>query len=259
MHLSRHDQKHEPGREVVPPPEELAGSHPRRFTMVAATSADLVKQAQRLRYQVYCIEHSFEDPASFPDGLECDEFDPSAIHGLLYDKIHRALAGTVRLILPNPQRPLTSLPIQSLCRHPLPHDLRLLRKGSAEISRFAISREYRWAPRGHLSGEECGERCRGGAPEEEFLTSTLLELVKGLVQMSFEHGISEWFALMEPALLRLLARFAIHFTPLGPLVDYHGRRQPSHVNLSAMLERVHQERPDVWQVITCTGYRPGSA
>jgi hypothetical protein len=43
------------------------------------------------------------------------------------------------------------------------------------------------------------------------------------------------------------------FNPLGPLVEYHGRRQPCWVDLGIMLDRVHAERPDVWNVITDGG------
>jgi N-acyl amino acid synthase of PEP-CTERM/exosortase system len=62
--------------------------------------------------------------------------------------------------------------------------------------------------------------------------------------------MTHWAAVMEPALLRLLTRLGIHFNPLGPLVEYHGRRQPCWIELGVMLDRVHAERPDVWDVIT---------
>ena len=55
---------------------------------------------------------------------------------------------------------------------------------------------------------------------------------------------------MEPALLRLLARLGIHFEDVGPLVDYHGRRQPCVINIETMLTQVHRERPDVWAILT---------
>jgi N-acyl amino acid synthase of PEP-CTERM/exosortase system len=80
-----------------------------------------------------------------------------------------------------------------------------------------------------------------------------LTLFKGIVQMSAELGIDEWFAVMEPTLLRLLARFGIHFTPLGPMVEYHGLRQPCHANMESLLRRVHQEKIDVWEIITDNG------
>jgi N-acyl amino acid synthase of PEP-CTERM/exosortase system len=58
---------------------------------------------------------------------------------------------------------------------------------------------------------------------------------------------------MEPALLRLLSRFGIYFSPIGPMVNYHGMRQPCHTNVERLLERVHKERIDVWEIITDNG------
>jgi N-acyl amino acid synthase of PEP-CTERM/exosortase system len=58
---------------------------------------------------------------------------------------------------------------------------------------------------------------------------------------------------MEPTLLRLLTRLGIHFDPIGPVIDYHGRRQPCFIPLETLLPRVKRERPDVWGVITRGG------
>ena len=80
-----------------------------------------------------------------------------------------------------------------------------------------------------------------------------LGLIRSCVEMSVREGITHWAAMMEPALLRLLTRLGIHFNPLGPLVDHHGRRQPCWVDLDVMLRRVFAERPDVWDVITDGG------
>ena len=80
-----------------------------------------------------------------------------------------------------------------------------------------------------------------------------LGLMNGIVRMSAENGISEWFAVMEPTLLRLLARFGIYFSPIGPVVDYHGMRQPCHADINNLLERVRKERPEVWEIITDNG------
>ena len=243
--LQQHQNKHY-SYKAGTPGNHLAESITRRYVMLPATNPELVAKVQRLRYQVYCVENSFEDPARFPDRREHDEFDSHAIQGLLYDRKCMATAGTVRMILPRPGESGFSLPIQELCHHPLVHDRRLISGSAAEISRFAISKEYRRHVR-HHEGE--GSPYWTPAAEDPLLTHITLGLAKGLVHMSIKHGISDWFAVMEPALLRLLKRSAIHFTPLGPLVDYHGKRLPCYVNLNAMLRQVRLERPDVWDVI----------
>src|SRR3546814_20846664 len=71
--------------------------------------------------------------------------------------------------------------------------------------------------------------------------------------MSLDHGICYWCAVMERPLLRLLARLGINFEDVGPLVDYHGRRQPCFLKLDTMLQQVRAERPDVWQILTDGG------
>jgi N-acyl amino acid synthase of PEP-CTERM/exosortase system len=61
-----------------------------------------VRAAQRLRYQVYCVEKQFEDAAAHSSKLEIDEFDSHAVHGLLVHRTTGIELGTVRLVLPRP-------------------------------------------------------------------------------------------------------------------------------------------------------------
>src|SRR3546814_10307851 len=68
--------------------------------------------------------------------------------------------------------------------------------------------------------------------ERRVIPNMTLGLIEGLVRMSLDHGIFYWCAVMERPLLRLLARLGIHFEDIGPLVDYHGRRQPCFLKLA---------------------------
>ena len=142
--------------------------------------------------------------------------------------------GTVRLILPEPESHETIFPIQQICSHPLPITLPM--SGAAEISRFAISKKLR-----KLLDADC---------PKDLKCSVVLGLMKAIVQMSLKYGITDWLAVMEASLLRLLRRFGIYFAPVGPLVEYHGARQPCHANVDRMLERVHQENFDLWEFAT---------
>jgi len=71
--------------------------------------------------------------------------------------------------------------------------------------------------------------------------------------MSVQHNITYWCAMMEQSLLRMLAAMAIHFVPIGPVVQFHGLRQPCFCNLPKMLEDVKRERPAFWSVLTSGG------
>jgi N-acyl amino acid synthase of PEP-CTERM/exosortase system len=71
-----------------------------------------------------------------------------------------------------------------------------------------------------------------------------------MVKMSHELGVTDWFCVMEKALVRLLARYSLHFKPIGPAVEYHGMRQPCYANIDQFLERARAEQPSIWELIT---------
>jgi len=220
--------------------------------VVGKNDKELLDEVYRLRYQVYCVENPFEDPSANPDGLERDAFDERGVHCLLLHKRSRLWAGAVRLILPNREDPGHSFALQDVCSDPAiadPERFPLLQM--AEVSRFCISKEFRkrqgdWLyPQSNEPGEVEDER--------RVVPNMTLGLIEGLVQMSVENGVRYWCAVMERPLLRLLARLGIHFEDIGPLVDYHGRRQPCFLHIETMLAQVREERPDVWEILTDGG------
>jgi N-acyl amino acid synthase of PEP-CTERM/exosortase system len=169
---------------------------------------------------------------------------------LLVSRDTGSAIGTVRLVLADPEQPESSFPIQKVCRQPLLADGMLLSlKTAAEISRFAISRKFRFVPESFVF--PAGRRRRKQSMEDARFAPTLtLGLMKATLLMSREQGVTDWLAVMEPSLLRLLARFGICFQPVGPLVAYHGMRQPCYANIRRLLEGVREERPDVWKYVT---------
>ena len=74
--------------------------------MVPARTPALKEEVYKLRFQVYCNETGFEDPAACPDGLEKDEFDEQSIHYLIRHRTTDRYAATTRLILPDAQFPI---------------------------------------------------------------------------------------------------------------------------------------------------------
>ena len=74
-----------------------------------------------------------------------------------------------------------------------------------------------------------------------------------LLRQSVELGIEYWAAVMEPQLLRMLALMGIRFQPIGPLVSYHGLRQPSFCHLPVMVRNMALTRPESWAVVTNNG------
>lgn len=206
-------------------------------------------EAHALRYQVYCLEKGFEDPAANPLGLEIDAFDARAAHCLLRHRDTRIALGTARLILPDPLRPGASWPIQQVCTDPRLFDSEELPAATtAEVSRFCLSSAAR--ARIELA---CAES-RGEAAEQGRLAPyTILGIIRGMLMISLRRGITHWTLIVEPALLRLLGRLGLQFTKLGPLVEYHGRRQPCFSDLAGLFERMRKERPDLWRIVTACG------
>jgi N-acyl amino acid synthase of PEP-CTERM/exosortase system len=236
-------------------PARLAREHYRQYfdtTVVGDGDRELLAEVFRLRYQVYCVENPFEDPAANPDGLERDAFDEHAVHCLLLHKGSRSWAGAVRLILPDANDPAHSFALQGVCADPMISDPeRFPLPQMAEVSRFCISKDFRRRQGDWLypQSNEPDDR----ADERRVVPNMTLGLIEGLLRMSLAHGVLYWCAVMERPLLRLLARLGIHFEHIGPLVDYHGRRQPCFLKLDNMLVQMREERPDVWEIVADGG------
>jgi N-acyl amino acid synthase of PEP-CTERM/exosortase system len=204
------------------------------FNVIPANTPELREKAYRLRYQVYCCENQYEHPNEHPLQMETDEYDCRSIHSLVIDRTTGESTGTVRLILPDTKSPGTGLPIEQTCNHSLPENIR--RDSTAEISRFAISKKMR---------KKIGEDC-----PKDLKCAIALGLMREIVQISMRNAITDWLAVMEPSLLRLLCRFGIYFTPIGPLVEYHGVRQPCHADSNTLLGRVRREHFELWEFLT---------
>ncbi|MBV9750726.1 MAG: PEP-CTERM/exosortase system-associated acyltransferase [Acetobacteraceae bacterium] len=195
------------------------------FAVSIADTAELRQEAFRLRHQVYCIERGFE--ASLSD-IETDAFDDQSCHVLLRHRAGGDVLGTVRIVLSRRARAPAQFPLQTVCAPGLLDKLPLAATG--EISRFAISKD---------------RRVTAGS------TSALMRLglIQGLVTASGRLRLTHWCAVMERSLLRLLQTTGIHFEPIGPLIEYHGIRQPAWCRLDAMLARMRREQPLIWELI----------
>ncbi len=231
----------------------LAEIYYRHFDVVRCDTPELVREAQKLRYQVYCVETGFEDPLENPGGLETDEADAHALHSLLVHKPSGAIAGTVRLILPDPDKTHRGLPaiglspvLQAASYGSLP----ILQ--TAEISRFSISKQFR---------RRAGDGLYPAASSPDVLNindprvipSITFGLMRAVVAMTREAGMTHLVAVVEPPLIRLLARFGIRFERTGERVDYHGVRHPLHRDMTELLREIYERDFDVWQTVTDDG------
>lgn len=200
------------------------------FAVIAADTPELRLACHRLRYRIYCLEQAFEPAAENPGGLEFDDHDSHAAQAIVIHKKSGMAAASLRLILPCLARGAIPFPFLSFCDT---IDI-LPRHGVAEISRFGVSRRFH-----HL------------VDDDRVTTDALLTcLIRGCVTLAAAHGISYLCALLEPALIRRVARLGVHFPAAGPLVEHHGLRQPSIICIDDVLSHLADHRPDVWAAVT---------
>lgn len=228
------------------------------FEIIKAVTPELIDEAHKLRYQVYCEEKGYEDASCYPDRREFDEYDTRSIHCLIRHRFSGIYIGVARLVLPRFSDVDQPLPIEQHCQVNLaeshPHLAMLPRESIGEASRFSVSRVYRRrvAEQGLIWGV-CKE---GESFNSDFLPSfnrrhmpmITLGLIAGLFQMCTDHGIQYCYAAMEPTLLRLLKGFGINFQPLGMPVEYHGMRVPSIFRVNEMYQAM-QQRPELRDII----------
>lgn len=220
------------------------------FLALPADTPELQREAHRLRYRVYCLERGFEDPAQNPGGLERDAYDGHAVQALLLHRMTGQALGTVRLVLHRSGARHGTLPIHSICRDPRLGDPHILPfETTAELSRLAISKVIRRCEGVDLYGDAARPDARV-ADGRCAVPQLTLGLMTVALQMGETYGVEQVCAVMEPALLRLVARFGLCFRPLGPLVEYHGLRQPCYARVDELLAGVAATRPDVWTAMT---------
>lgn len=220
-------------------------------------------EAHRLRYDVYCEQRGYEDPERFPDGLEKDVYDDNSVHALVRHRSSNLVAGVVRLVFADQSEPAKPLPIEYFCGDSFDHSVLdrfdFSRTGIAEVSRFAVSNQFinrvgGFGP-GHPSGNQTGQMQCQDDPSQYF-PHISLGLIAMLFVASAQHRITHWYAVMEPSLNRLLGRSGIEFTAIGPIVNYHGRRQPMIACVNDLLSNIYDKRYEFFRLIDDLGGVP---
>lgn len=234
------------------------------FELVHADTEELRKQVFLLRYQVYVLETGFEseDDCICVDvagkGRVCweeDEFDVRSDHYLVRHRRTGVYAATARLILPDPQDLHAPYPIETHCLLDQPATNPTVRAHLGEISRFAVSKVFkrRIGETGTLAGVAENVEVYFEDDERRVLPHLSLGLFAAVMHMAHDHGITHCYAVMEPALLRLLGRFGVIFHRIGADVDYHGNRTPCLGTMDEALPNIYKVSPAVWELITNRG------
>src|SRR6266576_1222585 len=171
----------------VPGWQDFLSCYREHFEVVRAGTPSLLDQVHRLRYQVYCVENDYEDPGRQAEGRETDIYDDRSVHALLIHRRSDAVAGTVRVILPGKDRE-PPLPINLVADCDQRERLRRLpHSRTAEISRFAVSKEFR---------QRCAE-----AEDRRLLRYITIGLIRGALEICRDKEIHYGCAVMERSLI----------------------------------------------------------
>lgn len=188
----------------------------------------LLDQSFALRYQVYCLERGFLNPAHYPEQRETDAFDAHALH-FGTTNLQGEVVGTARLV----QRSSVGFPLFGRCTiFPGETEIDRPEHTVVEVSRLSVSRKkYRrhkedgahggqgTPPPAHIARERRGGHAECGG-------ELIVSLYKALYQASKRRGITHWLAATEQSLYRLLGKYAFPLRPIGPEIDYFGPVAP---------------------------------
>lgn len=243
---------------------DLLSAFNQYFELIHANTDDLRREVYRLRYQVYVLETGFEHDEGCPcetarDGeilhLEKDAYDVHSDHYLVQHRRTGVYAATARLILPDSTGANSEYPIELHCP-----DIRRVtgveaRARLGEISRFAVSKVFkrRIGELGSLAGVSGDTDMYFEDDEKRVLPHISLGLIAAVIRMASEHGIVYLYAVMEPALIRLVGRFGVIFERVGPDVEYHGLRVPCVTDMVQCVDHIQLEAPSVWELVTNRG------
>lgn len=211
--------------------ETAADYYSALFEVKLAQTPQDVEMSQALRYRVYCEETAFLPKEDNPGGLESDSFDAQSDVVLLTHKSSGNCVGTVRVILPggtqNEKRLFPAMESSPAMRRLVGKKMPLETTG--ELSRFTIAPEFR-----QRSGDTLYQQVytfdEGTQDLRRIIPYMALGLFAGILEVVTKHQLTHLCAVIDPALLRMLRRLHLHFPPVGPLVDFHGLRQPVFVS-----------------------------
>jgi N-acyl amino acid synthase of PEP-CTERM/exosortase system len=249
------------------------------FEVVPADSPKKKLECYRLRYQVYCKEGVIRgfSPENYPNGLEYDQYDERSVHSLLMHKPTKSVAGTVRVILPDRNKPEVQFPLEKFGSHSFYADIipleSLPRLRVGEISRLILApkfrgrqgenqfpygmaenSEYPFQPehRRKSSSLKTGSDDQRRAQRRTF-PHAILGLLVAVAQISVQYNLNYLYVGMEPVCARLLRTFGIHFTPISPIIDYYGPCRGYLGSIPDIGKTTYLTSQQLWNLLTRNG------
>ena len=249
------------------------------FEVVPVDTPERLLQAYRLRYEVYCKEALIPGfhPEDYPEGLEYDQYDGHSVHSLLIHKPSGLIAGTVRIILPDQDKPDIKFPLEKFASNLLYTNMASLkglsrlhigeisrlivapgfrgRRGEnwhsydmAEDSNYLIQRNDRYKTNTSKTGYDQRKNL-----QRRIFPHTILGLFVAIVRMSIEQGLKYWYVGMDQRLENILQKFGINFRPISPIMDYYGPCRGYLGYIPDIMDGIYQTNPEIWALLTNNG------
>jgi N-acyl amino acid synthase of PEP-CTERM/exosortase system len=213
------------------------------YEVILADSDEARRIHYGLRYQVYCSEEGFESPASFPDQMEKDHWDQTAVHFLVRSKQSDEWVAAMRLVRPREDK----LPLHDVCSiDPLLQQFNSS-EHVAEVSRICVKDAFRRNLRNVAVSDKRVSNKRndaGGlspvARQRYRRSEIMLGLLRAAAIYSWEHNIGSWYFLTTPALARLINQMNVQLIKIGPACQHRGKRFPFMADIKDSEERLRQ-------------------
>ncbi len=227
----------------------------RNFGIEFAVTPKQKRKVYQLRYQSYCIESEILDKRDYNYSMEYDELDQCSKHALVVHNDTGIELGTVRIILPDDSiensKSMRSFPeIEPLLRG----------KDFVEISRFCLIKDARKKISAVYDEHSAFALCPKLGLEYESAKDVfnriyyyaVVALIRSAVEMALDNDYMEAYAILESHLIKLLKKFGIDCTVIGPAVEYSGICYPVVFDFTKF-DELKESNYDVWQILSDNG------
>lgn len=216
------------------------------FDIRLANTPALKQTSYQIRHQVYCEELGWEPETG--DKVETDPYDDHSLPLLLYHKVSKTYAGTMRLVVPPTDEPGRPLPFEVLYGTSLHTDVidlaTVSRSSIGEISRLCVPGSFR---------RRAGEKNKPfvlndmsgldlhSAEDQRNFPKISVGLYIGVIALTKLLDLPHIFVVTEPRLMRRLQWLGIPTEQAGDDIEHRGTRALFYLDREYVLENLKPE------------------
>ncbi|EIW87817.1 hypothetical protein AGRI_14900 [Alishewanella agri BL06] len=220
----------------------------RDFQIKRAFTAAEQLQCFRLRHLVYCEELGFEPTNS--SAIEQDHYDARASHYLLQHRQTDSLAGTMRMVYcrqPDDKLPLTRY-FQTGFNKPDLAPSAFAFDSVCELSRLALANDFRRQQLNHNPALSQLNPLQVTQSQSHY-RYLAAGLYLAALEQAFNEGISHAYALVAPALARMLNRVGFQFQQISNAIELNGSRAAYYLDVNSSLHTLCDDYKLLRQVL----------